>query len=57
MYCIDTIKTVKVWLFWDTGSNHSPLPMFISRGCASGNKPDLGVMETAFIPHNHTLTV
>ena len=26
-------------------------------GSASGNKPGLGVMETAYIPHNHTLTV
>ena len=25
--------------------------------CASGNKPGLGVMETPYIPHNHTLTV
>ena len=25
--------------------------------CASGNKPGLGAMETAYIPHNHTLTV
>ena len=22
-----------------------------------GNKPGLGAMETAYIPHNHTLTV
>ena len=50
-------ETVKVWLFWDTGSDHFPLPMFISLGCASGNKPGLGVMETLCIPHNHTLTV
>ena len=34
-----------------------PLPMFISLGCGSGNKPGLGAMETAYIPHNHTLTV
>ena len=27
--------------------------MFISLGCASGNKPGLGAMETAYIPHNH----
>ena len=25
--------------------------------CASGNKPGPGVMETAYIPHNHTWTV
>ena len=50
-------KTIKVWLFQDTGSFHCPLTMFISLGCASGNKPGLGTMETAYIPHNHTLTV
>ena len=50
-------KTVKVWLFRDTGSIHHPSPKFISFACASGNKPGLGAMETAYIPHNHTLTV
>ena len=50
-------KTVKVWLFRDTGSIHYPSPKFISLASASGNKPGLGVMETAYIPHNHTLTV
>ena len=50
-------KTVKVWLFRDTGSIHYPSPMFISLGCASENKPGLGAMETAYIPHNHILTV
>ena len=50
-------KTVKVWLFRDIGSFHYPLPMFISLGSASGNKPGLVVMETAYIPHKHTLTV
>ena len=50
-------KTVKVWLFRDTGSIHYPSPKFISLGSASGNKPGLGVMEIAYIPHNHTLTV
>ena len=44
-------------LFRDTGSNHSPVPMFISLGCDSGNKPVFGAMETANIPHNDTLTV
>ena len=42
-------KTVKVWLFRDAGSIHYP--------CASGNKHGLGAMETAYIPHNHILTV
>ena len=50
-------KTVKVWLFRDTGSIQYPSPMFISLGYASGNKPELGAMETAYIPHNHTLTI
>ena len=50
-------KTVKVWLFRDSGSIHYPSPKFISLGSASGNKPGLGAMETAYIPHNHTLTV
>ena len=31
--------------------------MFIPLGCASGNKPGLGAMETAYIPHNNTLSV
>ena len=50
-------KTVEIWLFRNTGSNHYPLPMFISLGCTSGNKPGLGVMETAYIPHNYALSV
>ena len=87
-------KTVKVWLFRDTGSINSkrtfvnkedkplfdnecknlyniykndlrrlnlyksyPSHIFIFLGCASGNKPRLGSMETAYITHNHTLTV
>ena len=50
-------KTVKVWLFRDMGTIHSPLPRFISLGCFAGNKPGLGVMETAYSPHNHTWTV
>ena len=41
----------------DIGSFHCSEPRFISLGCASGNKPGLGAMETAYIPHNHTLTV
>ena len=53
MYCIGKIEQ----LFRDTGSIHYPSPMFISLGCASGNKPGLGAMETAYITHNHTLTV
>ena len=58
MHCIGTInRTVKVWLFWDTGSIHYPSPKFISLGCATGNKPWLGAIETSYIPHNHTLTV
>ena len=44
-----------VWSFRDTGSIHYPSPMFISLGCASGNKPRLNEMETAYITHNHTL--
>ena len=39
----------------DTGSY--PEPRFISRGAAEGNKHGQGAMETACIPHNHTLTV
>ena len=31
------------------------LRIFVKRG--PGNKPGLGAMETAYIPHNHTLTV
>ena len=34
-----------------------PLAKYISLGCAYGNKSELGAMETAYIPHNHTLTV
>ena len=50
-------KTVKVWLFRDTGSIHYPSPMFISLSCASENKPGLGAMETAYTPCKHSLTV
>ena len=50
-------KTVKVWLFRDTCSFHCPLPMFVSLGCASGNKHELGALETAYITHIYTLTV
>ena len=41
----------------DIGSFHCPEPRFISRGRAEGNKLGRGVMDTACIPHNHTLTV
>ena len=34
-----------------------PLAQVFSLGSASGNKHGLGEMETAYIPHNHTLTV
>ena len=57
MYCIGTLKQLKLWLFLDIGSINYPLLMFISFGCASGNKHGLGVIETVYIPHNHTLTV
>ena len=50
-------KTIKVWSFRDTGSIHYHSPKFISLSCASGNKLWLGAIETAYIPHNHTLTV
>ena len=57
MYCIGTIKQLNlVWLFRDTGSIHYPSHIFISLGCVAGNKPGLGAVETAYIPHNHTLT-
>ena len=56
--CIGTIKQLKCGYFGiQAVSTRSPLPMFISLGCASGNKPGLGVMGTAYIPHNYTLTV
>ena len=58
MYCIGTIKQLKYGYFvHDTGRMHYPTPKFISIGFASGNKPVLGAMETAYIPHNPTLTV
>ena len=41
----------------DIDSFHCPEPMFISLGCASGNKPGLGEMKTAYIPHNQTLNI
>ena len=34
----------------DIGSFHCPSPMFITLGCASGNKHGRGVMDTAGIP-------
>ena len=43
-------------LYRDTGSLHCPLPVFISLGCASGNTPGLGAMETAYFPHNQART-
>ena len=48
-----------IYGYRDTGSIlfHYPSPKFISLGCASGNKPGLEAIETAYIPHNHTLTV
>ena len=56
MYCIGTIEQLK-YGFSGYMQYPFPLPVFISLGCASGSKPSLGVMETASIPHNHTLTV
>ena len=41
----------------DIGSFHCPEPRFISRGAAKGNKHGRGVMDTACILYNHTLTV
>ena len=57
MYCIGTIKQLKYGYFGIQAVAITPSPMFISLGRASGNKPGLGAMETAYIPHNHTLTV
>ena len=55
MYCIGTIKQlhVKYGYFGIQAVSITP------RQCLfpSGNKPGLGAMETAYIPHNHTLTV
>ena len=41
----------------DIGSFQIPEPRFMSRGAAEGNKSGLGDLETAYIPHNHNLTV
>ena len=57
MYCIGTIKQLKYGYFGIQAVSIPPLARFISLGCASGNKLGLGVMETAYSPHNHTLTV
>ena len=57
MYCIGTIKQLKYGYFGIQAVSPLPLPRFISLGCASGNKPGIGVMETSYSPHNHTLTV
>ena len=57
MYCIGKIKQLKYGYFGIHASIHYPSPMFISLSFASGNKHGLGAMETAYIPHNHTLTV
>ena len=60
MYCIGTIKQLKYGYF-GIQAVFITVPLaqvyIISLGCASGNKPGLGAMETAYIPHNHTLTV
>ena len=50
MYRIGTIKQLKYGYFGIQAVSITPR-------CASGNKPGLGAMETAYIPHNHTLTV
>ena len=53
MYCIGSIKQLKYGYFGIQAVYITPRPW----GAASGNKPGLGAMETAYIPHNHTLTV
>ena len=53
MYCIGTIKQLKYVYFGIQAVSILPCPGL----CASGNKPGLGVMETAYSPHNHILTV
>ena len=53
MYCIGTKKQLKYGYFGMQAVFITPRPSLFP----SGNKPGLGVMETAYIPHNHTLTV
>ena len=57
MYCIGSIKQLKYGYFGIHAVSIPPCPGYCSLGCASGNKPGLGVMETAYSPHNHTLNV
>ena len=49
MYCTGTIKQLKYGYFGIQAVFITPR--------ASGNKHWPGAMETAYIPHNHTLTV
>ena len=57
MYCIGTIKQLKYGYFGIQAVSLTPRPCLIPSAAPTGNKPGLGAMETAYIPHNHTLTV
>ena len=50
------IGTIKIWLYLDTGSNHSPCPGLLSAAAPLEKKHELGPMDTAYITHNHTHT-
>ena len=51
MYCIGTISQFNYGYFGIQAVFITPRPSLFK------NKPGLGAMETAYIPHNHTLTV
>ena len=49
-----TIKQLKYGYFGLQAVSITPRPCLFP---SAGNKPGLGAMETAYISHNHTLTV
>ena len=58
MYCIGTIKQLEYGYFWIQAMTISPWPCLFP--AAAPQEINVGAcrpMETACIPHNHTLTV
>ena len=57
MYCIGTIKQLKYGYFGIQAVLITPRLSLFPSARPLERKPGLGAMETAYIPHNHTLTV
>ena len=56
MYCIGTIKQFKYVYFGIQAVSITPRPCLFP-SAAPLEKTWVGAIETAYIPHNHTLTV